>query len=36
MKENSRKVAGNFVYKTSDVLGVGTWGTVYKAKSKDE
>ena len=30
------KVAGNFIYKTNDVLGVGTWGTVYKARAKDE
>ncbi len=30
------KTAGNFIYKVNDVLGVGTWGTVYKARSKDE
>lgn len=29
------KIAGNFIYKLNDVLGVGAWGTVYKARSKD-
>jgi len=28
-------MVGNYMYCTSDVLGVGTWGTVYKGKSKD-
>lgn len=40
MKESNSnstiKIAGNFIYKVNDVLGVGTWGTVYKARSKDE
>jgi hypothetical protein len=39
MKESSSskvKVAGNFIYNVNDVLGVGTWGTVYKARSNDE
>ncbi len=38
MKDNSNskyKIAGNFIYNTDHVLGVGTWGTVYKARSKD-
>lgn len=30
------KIVGNFVYKLNDVIGVGAWGTVYKARSKDE
>lgn len=29
------KMAANFIYKVNDVLGVGTWGTVYKGRSKD-
>jgi hypothetical protein len=33
--ENKIKIAGNYMYCTSDVLGIGTWGTVYKGKSKD-
>jgi len=32
---NKIKITGNFVYSINDILGVGTWGTVYKARSKD-
>ena len=29
------KVAGNFYYKETDILGVGALGTVYKARSNN-
>jgi hypothetical protein len=32
---NKIKIAGNFIYSINDILGVGTWGTVYKARSKN-
>lgn len=29
------KIVSNYIYSPSDVLGTGTWGTVYRAKLKD-
>jgi serine/threonine protein kinase len=33
MSLNKHKQAGNFYYCPHDILGSGTWGTVYKAKN---
>lgn len=35
MNSEKWKVVSNYIYSPSDVLGTGTWGTVYKAKLKD-
>lgn len=32
MIKEKHKTAGNFSYNPSDILGSGTWGTVFKAK----
>lgn len=36
MIQDKHKVVGNFSYNPEDILGSGAWGTVYKAKHKDE
>ena len=36
MNKEKHKVAGNFYYSPEDILGSGTWGTVYKARHTDE
>lgn len=33
MIKEKHKTAGAFFYNPSDILGSGTWGTVFKAKS---
>jgi hypothetical protein len=35
MNHEKYKVVSNYVYSVADVLGTGTWGTVYRAKIKD-
>ena len=32
--KGKNKAAGNYQYNTDDVLGSGTWGSVYKAEHK--
>jgi hypothetical protein len=35
MNKEKYKVVSGYIYNPSDILGVGTWGTVYKAMKKD-
>lgn len=35
MNHEKYKVVSNYTYSPSDVLGTGTWGTVYRARLKD-
>lgn len=32
--DGKQKAIGNYTYNTDDVLGSGTWGTVYKGNHK--
>ena len=32
--DGKEKVAANYIYNSDDVLGSGTWGSVYKARHK--
>lgn len=36
MKRERQKIAGSFCYNTEDILGSGSWGTVFKAKNLNE
>jgi hypothetical protein len=35
MNHDKYKVVSNYIYSPSDILGTGTWGTVFKARIKD-
>lgn len=35
MNHEKYKVVSDYVYSPSDILGTGTWGTVYRARRKD-
>lgn len=36
MNSQKHKQAGNFFYCPLDILGTGSWGTVYKARNVDD
>lgn len=35
MNHDKYKVVSNYTYSPADVLGTGTWGTVFRARLKD-